>query len=172
MGFLSSILRLCGVCSDTLRRKKPRVRSGREGGSMDRSALLKLSAAGLGAAAASPALGFVPAHNWDRYDWGTAPPVKYRLYQRPFPQYPPEEVLPGSEVVMATTPSRAVVPGYGMGLDPYVTGDLGGNTHRGRDREDAIEALERVPLGQKLYAPPTWREPHRRPAALAPHPPS
>ena len=77
-----------------------------------------------------PPSAFVPAHNWDGYDWGTAPPVTDRLYQGPFPQYPPEEVLPGSEVVMATTPSRAVVPGYGMGLVTYVTGDFGGNTFR------------------------------------------
>ena len=57
---------------------------------MDRRSLLKLGAAGLGAAAARPALGFVPAHNWDRYDWRTAPPVADRLYQGPFPQYAPE----------------------------------------------------------------------------------
>ena len=56
--------------------------------------------------------------------------MKDRLYQGPFPQYPPEQVLPGSEVVMATTPSREVVPGYGMGLVTYVTGDFGANTFR------------------------------------------
>ncbi len=137
---------------------------------MDRRALLKLGAAGLGAAAASPALGFVPAHNWDRYDWGTAPPVKDGLYQGPFPQYPPEEVLPGSEVVMATTPSRAVVPGYGMGLVTYVTGDFGGNTFRGVDMEKAIEAFAQVPMGQKLYVRPTWRELQKRPGRLDPDP--
>jgi hypothetical protein len=137
---------------------------------LDRRSLLKLGAAGLGAAAARPALGFVPAHNWDRYDWGTAPPVKDRLYQGPFPQYPPEEVVPGSEVVMATTPSRAVVPGYGMGLVTYVTGDFGGNTFRGVDMEKAIEAFAQVPMGQKLYVRPTWRELQKRPGRLDPDP--
>ena len=136
---------------------------------MDRRALLKLGAAGLGAAAASPALGFVPAHNWDRYDWGTAPPVKDRLYQGPFPQYPPEEVLPGSEVVMATTPSRAVVPGYGMGLVTYVTGDFGGNTFRGVDMEKAIEAFAQVRAEQpemRPELPRRWTSP-RRPSVFA-----
>ena len=52
---------------------------------MDRRLLLKLGAACLGTAAARPALGFVPAHNWDGYNWGTAPVVKDRLYQGPFP---------------------------------------------------------------------------------------
>ena len=135
---------------------------------MERRSLLKLGAAGLGAAAARPALAFVPAHNWDRYDWGTAPPVTDRLYQGPFPQYPPEEVLPGSEVVMATTPSREVVPGYGMGLVTYVTGDFGGNTFRGVDMEKAIEAFAQLPLGQKLYVRPTWRELQKRPGRLDP----
>jgi len=69
--------------------------------------------------------GFIPAHNWDKYDFGSGPTVKDRLYQGPFPQYPPEQVIPGSEVVMATTPSKEVVPNYGMGLTVYIAGDLG-----------------------------------------------
>ena len=58
---------------------------------MHRRSLLKLGAIGLGTAAARPALGFVPAHNWDRYDWGTAPPVRDRLYQGPFPSTRPRK---------------------------------------------------------------------------------
>jgi len=123
-------------------------------------------AGGLGGA--RPAAAFVPAHNWDRYDWGTAPPVRDRLYQGPFPQYPPEDVLPGSEVVMATTPSDQVVPGFGKGLITYVTGDFGGATFRGVDMERAIEAFARLPLGQKLYLRPTWRELQKRPGRLDP----
>ena len=137
---------------------------------MDRRSLLKFGAAGLGAAVARPTFGFVPAHNWDRYDWGTAPPVSDRLYQGPFPQYAPEEVLPGSEVVMATTPSRHVVPNFGMGLVTYVTGDFGGNTFRGLEMEKEIEAFARLPLGQKLYVRPTWRELQKRPGRLDPDP--
>jgi hypothetical protein len=138
---------------------------------MNRRSFFKMGTACLGtAAAARPASAFVPAHNWDGYNWGTAPPVNDRLYQGPFPQYPPEEVLPGSEVVMATTPSHAVVPGYGMGLVTYVTGDFGGNTFKGVDMEKAIEAFAQLPLGQKLYVRPTWRELQKRPGRLDPDP--
>ena len=136
----------------------------------DRRTFLRAMGAG-GIAAGLPsrrAAAFVPAHNWDGYDWGTAPPVRDRLYQGPFPQYAPEEVLPGSEVVMATTPSDQVVPNFGMGLVTYVTGDFGGNTFRGQDMEKAIEAFAQVPMGQKLYLRPTWRELQKRPGRLDP----
>src|SRR5262245_26899052 len=114
------------------------------------------------------AAAFVPAHNWDGYGWGTAPPVRDRLYQGPFPQYAPEEVLPGSEVVMATTPSDDIVPGYGKGLVTYVTGDFGGGTFAGMDMPGAIEDFAAIPLGQKLYVRPTWRELQKRPGRLDP----
>ena len=43
---------------------------------MNRRSFFKMGAACLGtAAAARPASAFVPAHNWDGYNWGTAPPV-------------------------------------------------------------------------------------------------
>ncbi|HXY41166.1 MAG TPA: hypothetical protein VEQ10_15945 [Vicinamibacteria bacterium] len=131
-----------------------------------------LKAVGAGAVAAGlpprAARAFVPAHNWDRYDWGTAPPVRDRLNQGPFPQYAPEEVIPGSDVVMATTPSPEVVPGFGMGLVTYVTGDFGGATFLGKDPEREIEAFASLPLGQKLYLRPTWRELQKRPGRLEP----
>jgi len=136
---------------------------------VNRRRFLRLTAAGAGAAsAARAASAFVPAHRWDGYDWGTAPAVPDRLNQGPFPQYPPEEVLPGSEVVMATTPSREIVPGYGMGLVTYITGDFGAETFRGVNVEKAIEDLVRIPIGQKLYIRPTWRELQKRPGRLDP----
>src|SRR5262249_54197538 len=98
----------------------------------DRRTFLKT--AGLGAATAAaglaprPAAAFVPAHVWDKHDFGSGPPVADRLDQGPFPQYPPEEVLPGSNVVMATTPSDDIVPGVGKGLVAYITGDFGART--------------------------------------------
>jgi hypothetical protein len=136
---------------------------------VNRRQFFRFGAAGVGATAAARAgLAFVPAHRWDGYDWGTAPPVRDRLNQGPFPQYPPEQVLPGSDVVMATTPSREIVPGYGMGLVTYVTGDFGGETFAGVDMEKAIEALAQVSLGQKLYLRPTWRELQKKPGRLDP----
>jgi hypothetical protein len=136
---------------------------------VNRRTFLRVGAAGAGAGlAARSARAFVTAHRWDGYDWGTAPAVPDRLNQGPFPQYPPEEVLPGSEVVMATTPSREIVPGYGMGLVTYVTGDYGAETFRGVDAAKAIDALAAIPVGQKLYIRPTWRELQKRPGRLEP----
>ncbi len=48
-----------------------------------------------------------------------------RLNQGPFPQYPPDAVIPGDAVVMITTPSDEVVPNYGKGLITYITADMG-----------------------------------------------
>ena len=31
------------------------------------------------------AAGYIPAHNWDKYDFGSGPSVKHRLNQGPFP---------------------------------------------------------------------------------------
>ena len=58
----------------------------------------------------------VPAHNWGKFDFGSGPQVTDRLNQGPFPQYPPDAVIPTDDVVMTTTPSEDVVPNYGMGL--------------------------------------------------------
>jgi hypothetical protein len=58
----------------------------------------------------------VPAHNWDKFDFGSGPRVTDRLNQGPFPQYAPYAVIPSDEVVMSTTPSEDVVANYGMGL--------------------------------------------------------
>ena len=65
------------------------------------------AAAGVGA---NRAQAFVPAHNWGKYDFGSGPPVRDRLNQGPFPQYPPDAVIPGDDVVMTTTPSDDPVP--------------------------------------------------------------
>jgi hypothetical protein len=102
--------------------------------------------------------GYVVTHNWDKYDFGSGPVVKDRLYQGPFPQYAPETVFPGSSVVMTTTPSEEVVPGFGKGLITYIAADLGLAEIQGDDKMRAIEELVKVPLGQKLYIRPTWRE--------------
>src|SRR5438105_2351386 len=82
------------------------------------------------AAAAAPfasrrANAFVPAHNWSNYNFGSGPPVTDRLNQGPFPQYPPDSVIPTDEVVMTTTPSEEAVPNYGKGLVTYITADMG-----------------------------------------------
>jgi hypothetical protein len=113
--------------------------------------------------------GFVPAHNWGGYDFGLGPAVADRLNQGPFPQYPPDAVIPGDDVVMTTMPSDEVVPNYGKGLITYITADKGTEEIQGPDGkpardvspaalEKAIEELVAFPLGEKLYVRPTWRE--------------
>jgi hypothetical protein len=109
---------------------------------------------------------FVPAHNWNGYDFGAGPRVTERLYQGPFPIYPPEEVLPRSDGVMATTPSREVVPNYGMGLVVYVSGDIGPPKIEGESLEKSLEDLVRLPFAQKIYLRPNWRDVQKAPGRL------
>src|SRR4051794_32789429 len=110
--------------------------------------------------------GFVRAHNWDKYDFGSGPAVPDRLNQGPFPQYPPDAVIPTDDVVMTTTPSEDVVPNYGKGLVTYITADSGTEEIKSDNIPQAIEDLIRFPLGQQLYIRPTWREVQPRPGRL------
>ena len=109
---------------------------------------------------------FVPAHNWDKYDFGPGPQVKDRLNQGPFPQYTPELVVPGSNVEMATTPSKEIVPNYGMGLVVYISGDLGPPQIPGESLEKSLEDLVKLPFAQKIYIRPNWRDIQKRPGKL------
>ncbi|HUD66907.1 MAG TPA: hypothetical protein VMQ17_20160 [Candidatus Sulfotelmatobacter sp.] len=108
----------------------------------------------------------VPAHNWGNYDFGSGPQVRDRLNQGPFPQYPPDAVIPTDDVVMTTTSSDDVVSNYGMGLVTYITADSGTEEIKSDNVPQAIEDLVRFPLGQQLYIRPTWREVQPRPGRL------
>jgi hypothetical protein len=119
-----------------------------------------------GAEAAAQTDGLVPAHNWGGYDFGTGPAVADRLNQGPFPQYPPDAVIPTDDVVMTTTPSEEVVPNYGKGLVTYITADSGTDEIKSDNIPQAIEDLIKFPLGQQLYIRPTWREMQPRPGRL------
>jgi len=92
---------------------------------MNRRSFIKTSGsiAVVSAAATKGAYSYVPAHNWEKYDFGPGPKVTNRLNQGPFPIYAPEEVVPDSEVVMATTASKKILKNFGMGLIVYVSGD-------------------------------------------------
>lgn len=135
---------------------------------MDRRAFLSSAGATavLSGVGARTAKAFVPAHIWDGYDFGSGPAVTDRLNQGPFPTYPPEEVVPGSYVVMATTPSREIVPNYGMGLLAYVSGDIGPPRIPGESLERSIEDLVALPFVQKVYLRPNWRDVQQRPGRL------
>ena len=91
-----------------------------------------------------------------------------RLNQGPFPQYPPDAVIPTDDVVMATTRSQEVVPNYGKGLVTYITADSGTDEIKSDNIPQAIEDLVRFPLGEQLYIRPTWREIQPRPGRLQP----
>jgi hypothetical protein len=135
---------------------------------MDRRTFLKTSAAAatLTGIGLKKAHAFVPAHIWDKYDFGSGPEVKDRLNQGPFPQYPPELVVPGSDVEMATTPSKEIVPNYGKGLVVYISGDLGPPQIEGESLEKSLEDLVKLPFAQKIYIRPNWRDVQKQPGRL------
>lgn len=108
----------------------------------------------------------IPSHNWDKYDFGSGPAVKDRLYQGPFPQYAPEEFLPGSEVVMTTTPSKDIVPNFGMGLTVYISGDYWPPRTQGDAIEKYCEDLIKIPFAQKIYIRLNWRDIQKQPGKL------
>ena len=116
--------------------------------------------------AMSRAHAHVPAHNWGNYDFGDGPRVSDRLNQGPFPQYPPDAVIPTDDVMMTTTSSEDIVPNFGMGLVTYITADSGTEEIKSDNIPQAIEDRVRFPLGQLLYVRPTWREIQPRPGRL------
>lgn len=109
---------------------------------------------------------FVPAHNWDGYDFGSGPAVTDRLNQGPFPTYAPEDVLPGSEVIMATTPSKERVHNYGMGLVTYISDEMGPPKTKGETLEKSIEKLVDFSLTDLIYLRVDWRDIQSRPGRL------
>src|ERR1700751_4332483 len=86
----------------------------------------------LGAAAA-----YVPAHNFDKYDFGSGPAIQNRLNQGPFPA----DLYSSWTVVMALTPCEEVVPNFGMGLMTYLCDEVGIQNVAGQTQEAALEEL-------------------------------
>ena len=87
----------------------------------------------------------------------TSAPVRMvtdRLNQGPFPQYPPDAVIPTDDVVMTTTPSEDVVPNYGKGLVTYITADSGTEEIKSDNIPQAIEELVQFPAGRAALHPP------------------
>ena len=109
---------------------------------------------------------FVPAHNWDGYDFGSGPVITNRLNQGPFPTYQPEDVVPRSEVMMATTPSKKRVSNYGMGLATYLCDEAGPARKENESLEKSLEKLVALSLGDVLYLRLDWRDVQRKPGKL------
>jgi len=106
--------------------------------------------------------GYIPAHNWDSYGFGSGPEITDRLNQGPFP----EELVPGWEVVMALTPCSEVVPNFGMGLVTYVCDEKGPPKKEGERLAQSMENLAKIPLGSKLYIRLNWKDVQKRPGKL------
>jgi hypothetical protein len=135
---------------------------------MDRRSFLKsATATGVGLSLwNATARASVPEHAWYHYDWGSAPAVPDRLYQGPFPQYGPAAIVPDSDVAMITSPSREIVPNFGMGLIVYCSDDTGPLHVPGQSQEQTLEDLIKLPFVQKVYLRPNWREVQSRPGRL------
>ena len=135
---------------------------------MQRREFLKAGTFAAAAAGVTPALvSWIPSHNWEKYDFGSGPEVKDRLYQGPFPQYAPENFY-GGTVIQYTTPGKQLINCFGMGLTTYISGDLGAPHVAGESLETTIDKLFRFPLGTKVYIRPNWRHIQKRPGKLEP----
>jgi hypothetical protein len=113
----------------------------------------------LGATAA-----YVPAHNFDKYDFGAGPPVRERLNQGPFPA----DLYPSWTVVMALTPSEDMVHNYGMGLVTYLCDEKELLRPQGVSVESALGELAKLPLGTNFYVRVNWKDIQQKPGRLDP----
>jgi len=109
---------------------------------------------------------FVPAHNWDGYDFGSGPKITDRLNQGPFPTYKPEDVVPGADVIMATTPSKRRVSNYGMGMATYLCDEAGPAKKENEPIEKSLQKLVSLSLGDVLYMRLDWRDIQNKPGKL------
>lgn len=101
-------------------------------------------------------------HDFDRYDFGPGPAVADRLYQGPFPT----DSFAGWQVVMATTASNDIIPGFGMGLITYLCDEVGPPTKPGETLAQSLENLARFTLGTKMYLRVNWKDVQRKPGRL------
>ncbi|HTU67491.1 MAG TPA: hypothetical protein VMF52_16195 [Steroidobacteraceae bacterium] len=101
-------------------------------------------------------------HNFDRYDFGPGPVAADRLYQGPFPT----DRFAGWQVVMATTASNDVIPGFGMGLITYLCDEVGPPSMPGEPLAKSLEDLARFALGTKLYLRVNWKDVQTKPGRL------
>ncbi len=111
------------------------------------------------------AASYVPPHNFDKYDFGSGPPVQDRLNQGPFSA----DLYPSWNVVMALTPSDEVVPNFGMGLITYLCDETELLRVPGQSQETALEDLAKFGLGTKLYVRLNWKDIQQHPGRLEPN---
>ncbi len=111
----------------------------------------------------------VPAHNWDRYDFGSGPVMTDRLNQGPFGIEQDE----GWYTILVTSQSDKPVRNYGLGLVGY-TWEEGGPSLAARKGtetlEQHVEKLSNLPFVDLLYIRCDWRDVQTRPGKLNLHP--
>jgi len=107
----------------------------------------------------------VPAHNWDRYDYGSGPKVTDRLNQGPFGIEQDE----GWYTVLITSQSEKPVRNYGLGLVGYTWEESGPSlaARKGTETlEQHVEKLSSLPFVDVLYIRCDWRDVQTRPGRL------
>ncbi len=111
----------------------------------------------------------IPAHNWDRYDFGSGPSVPDRLNQGPFGIEQDE----GWYTVLVTSQSNKPVKNYGLGLVGYTWEEAGPSLAARQSRETLeqhVEKLSILPFVDALYIRCDWRDVQTRPGKLDLHP--
>jgi hypothetical protein len=125
---------------------------------------------GVGASAAAAAASTaVPAHRWDNYDFGCIPKPVDRLDQGPFDIDQDE----GWRTLTTTTPSRAHIRNYGLGLVGYTWEENGPSIPARKGVEtlaQAVEKLASLPFVDILYIRCDWRNVQSKPGRLDLHP--
>ncbi|WP_207174694.1 hypothetical protein [Cellulophaga sp. E16_2] len=86
------------------------------------------------------------------------PEITDRLYQGPFINYGHAANVPGSDVVMTTTPVHGPVRNFGMGLVTYICDEVGPPKPKDGNLRNAIEKLAKWELGDVLYIRVDWRD--------------
>ncbi len=99
-------------------------------------------------------------------DFGPPPAITDRLYQGPFINYGPAANVPGSDVVMITTPASGPVRNFGMGLVTYVCDEVGPPKSKYGDLRSSLEKLAKWELSDVLYIRVDWRDIQKEPGKL------
>jgi hypothetical protein len=88
----------------------------------------------------------------------SAPPITDRLDQGLYTTYGRRATAPENYLVMVTSPSDAQISNFGMGMVTYMCDEKGPPKVLNEKLYNAMEALARWPLGDKLYLRVDWRD--------------
>jgi len=88
----------------------------------------------------------------------SAPPITARLEQGAYTTYGKKATAPDNYLVMVTSPSNVQISNFGMGMVTYMCDEVGPPKVPNEQLYDALEALARWPLGDKLYLRVDWRD--------------